>query len=243
MPYAANRLRPQLVIVDARVNGQQVVNTFYLRHSNGTAGSSGTSTAILAEFRDAYRLLLNGFWSTYQVQSYTMREINDAILKGVLWENVFDPFKVDSLAGNLVDDVGQLNAALEPMMPTHEALRVRKYPGIRTAGYHRAAYNRFAPWSEVDHSNTEPERWTAAFIAGIQPLLSAFNATSFDDGGIAPTPWFHSVYSATLYGRLIKPTGGPMYIAGSFVAFYTASVYVGTQITRRFSPVGFMHGA
>lgn len=241
MAYNVNRLNPQLVVVDARVNNQQVVNTFWYRHGTGAAGS-GTSTSMLTEFRDAYRLLLAFFWSTYVVANYTIREVNDAVLNGLIWQPVFDPFKVDGFPGVAPDDLGQLDASAEPMLPTHEALRVRKVPNIRVAGFHKSAYNRFAPWSEADHSNTAPERWVDGFITAINVPLGVFNNTTVDDGGANPQSWFHSVWSPVLYGRIVKPLGGPIYNAGSFCASYIASPYVGTQVTRRFSASGIFHG-
>jgi hypothetical protein len=247
MAYTPNRQKVQHVVVQARANGQEIINNFYLVPSQAGVGGDGSSVTLLTAFRAAYRLVLGEFYDVYEVGFYWMREVTDAMLVAgppQRWETVYDVNKVEVLAGvlgvNL--DEGQQSSVGVQLLPAHEALRVRKIPTVRRIGYFRSAYNRFCPWVESQIGDTW-EKWNAGFLVSIQVVLTAFNTTNFLDGGTGNASWDHGVWSATLFGRVIKPAGGPLTSAASAVASYTANPWIGTQVSRRFKPSGLFKGS
>ncbi len=111
MAYTPNRQKVQHVVVQARANGQEIINNFYLVPSQPAVGGDGSSVTLLTAFRTAYRLLLGEFYDVYEVAYYWMREVTDAVLVAgppPRWETVYDVAKVEVLAGvlgiNLDDD-------------------------------------------------------------------------------------------------------------------------------------------
>lgn len=245
MAYIPDRTKPQHITVEATVNGQLIVNTFWYRHSQGVGPSDGSSFTLLNNFILAYRGLLAQFYDVYRVNTYWMREVIDAVFDPTpapgRWVPVYNPLGVEQIFG-APGDVGLLASAGQQMLPAHEALRVRKRPLVPRIGFFRSGYNRFCPWAEIDVGNVW-EQFTAGFIAALQGVCTTFNNTTIADGGAAPNTWTHSIHSSTLFGRVIKPAGGPIYNAGTFVFQYLAIPTIGTQTTRRFKPNGLKRGA
>ena len=244
MAYVPNRLKVQHIVVQAIVNGQEIINNFYVVNTQPVAASDGNSLTLLTAWRAAYRLLLGQFFDVYDVATYWMREVSDAVLVAgppPRWETVYDVNKVEVLTGVPTLDEGQVVSLNVQLLPAHEALRVRKIPDVRRIGYFRAAYNRFCPWAESQQGDRW-ERWNIQFLADIQPAMTIFNDSVLVDGGTGSTSWRAAVWSATLFGRVVKPAGGPIHSAASTVAAYLVNSYVGTQVSRRFKPSGIFQG-
>lgn len=242
--YLPHLDRSQHVTVEAVVNGQQIINTFWLVHSQGGGPGDGSSTALLQSFRTAYRLLMARFYNVYAVFSYTMKEVEDVLNttfppERPYWVPVYNVRALEILPGEALD-AGQLPTVGVDLLPAHEALRVKKIPTHPRVGYFKAAYNRFCPFNEGDYGEVW-EKWNAGFLNTIQTALTTFNATQFQDAGTSPV-WRHGIFSAKLHGAVGKPAGLNIYQAATWVNEYKANGWVGTQISRRFRPSGKFQG-
>jgi len=245
MAYTPILNNPQYVVVEAVVNGQQIINTFWLVHGQGGLAADGSSTLLLQSFRTAYRLLLARFYNVYAVVKYSIREAESVLNttfppEEPFWITVWNPFKYDELVAILPQDQGQIASVGQDLMPAHEALRVRKIPSPRRVGYFKAGYNRFCPWAEAD-ANTVWEKFNDDFVTLMQGVMTTFNATPFDGGGANPV-WRHGLFSPTLHGRVSVPLGMSIYQSCTFVGEYKVIPWVGTQVSRRFKSTGRFQG-
>lgn len=246
MAYAMTGTNVQQLIVDARVDGAQVVNVYYYRTVDPVGGNS---SVFLDNFIDLYRsTILQVMYEAFQVHRYWIREISDVLMISAgppsVWRPVFRVDGVDYREGLIVDDQGDLTLGGGQLyLPTHEAIRVAKRPTTYRLGYFKAGANRYAPFINASLS-TSHDRWTAPWLTTFQAELDTFNGTPVF--GVAPPAgngWNHAVYSPPYHGRVVKPAGGNPRDAAIDVAAYTALTWVGTQVTRRYSPIGQQRGA
>jgi hypothetical protein len=122
-------------------------------------------------------------------------------------------------------------------------MRVRKLPANRRRGYYESNYNRFAPLTEADHADAAPEQWAAGTITAWQTAFTTWLGAVAGDGGAGADAWAAAVFSPEYHIRVSKPAGLPISAAAQLVLQVTASAYVGTQVTRRYSPTGLVRGA
>jgi len=241
--YVPERSRVQQIVIDGRVNNQQIVNIFYLRNSTPAAGGDGSSVTLLSAFRTAFRATIRQqMHDSWTVASYVMTEISDVIQVGATplrLKTVFDPEKKEWFPGTAAD-TGVI--ALGVMLPAHEALRAKATPMTTRRGFFRGNGNRFAPFSEAAHDDTDPEKWTAAVVTAWNTELFNFISSSFSDGGAGGANWAPAIWSAPYFFKVVKPAGGSLYKGAELIGTFTASAYVGTQVTRRYNASGQFRG-
>jgi len=246
MAYNMVASNVQQVVVDARVDGAQVVNVYHYRTTDVVGGNSAI---FLDNFIDNYRAsLLGAMYSAFQVQRYWVREISDVLMTSAgppsEWRPVFRVDGVDYREGELVDDQGVLTLAGGALyLPTNVALRVYKRPLQYRLGYYKAGYNRYAPFPQTK-LQTNHDRWDPAWVTTFDAACNVFSGTpimSVDPA--AGNGWDHAIYSPPYHGRVVKPLGGPPRDAAQIVASYTTRSWIGTQITRRYTPLGQQRGA
>jgi len=235
------------VTVQADVAGQSIVNYFYFKFSNpGPAVTGGDSQTFLNNFRTLYRAeILTFLLDVYFVRRYWVREIIDVVEKvnqrGTRLQNVYNPTGLDYLNGSAADDNGTISPLTTPLLPLHECVRCYKRPENPRIGFFKSAYNRFAPWLHTNLHTTQPEQWAAATVTQVQGHLTAFLAESVLDQP-AGNGWNHAIWSPVYFFKWIKPLSGQPAAAAERVVQFIASSFVGTQTSRRYSPVGLIEG-
>lgn len=259
MAYSPHRHSVQEIKVDARVDNQQFLTTFHLMNANSgaAAGEAGSSQVLLESFRLNYQNHILPILSTsYQVVSYFMAEIIDAALGGEVPVPVTRPRKTvvfynaakrDVITGVDPGDKGQ--AVTVNRLPAHEVVRVFKKPSSLARGYFSGNYHRIGPWGEADHSDTEPEKWAPATVAAVNVAFESFRIAPLLDGGAAPdNAWALAVFSARFIAMTLPVVPDPLTapprarLGAKQITAYGADLYVGTQISRRFTPKGFISG-
>lgn len=246
MAFTFNPLRVQEVTVNATMLGQQIINKFTYRHSN-PAGAGGTSDFFLANFRDNYRLnILTQLYDDYQVQTYIVREIQNVVISVVgppaRFRNDYNVAGFDTLGGVTTTDAGQKTlAGGAKRLPSHEAVRVLKTPAVHVMRYWKANYNRFTSLTSTE-KDTIRETWTAAYQTAMNTALLAFTGTAIGANAGGTITLGHCIWSAQYFGAIIKPAGGALRDATTGVDTMRLQLYVGTQVSRRFTPAGLPKG-
>lgn len=245
MSFAINVLHPVEITVDARMGGQQIINKWWYRCAS-TPGGGGDSGFLLANFRDLYRLnVLTLLYSDYQIVQYVCREIESATLSaGAVpnrYRNVYRVDGLDTLAGVTTTDAGQNALGVgELRLPAHEAARVFRRPTARVLRYWRGNYERFTSLTTAEKDATR-EIWKAATVTAWNAALAAFNVTIAANAG-GTILWQPVVWSPQYFGAVLKLPGLPILNATASVDTMTLVPYVGTQVSRRYSPSGLAHG-
>lgn len=243
MPIAITGNGPVEIVVDARLDTQQIVNKFYLKCT--TPGAAGQDMALLlANWVDRYRLTILSFhYTPFSVFRYTMREIVGIRIVGVPPDAHFASlYSVENVVvqpGAGADTGATVLAVGEDYLPAHEALRAFKAPEARKLHYFKSNYNRFAGFSTAEKDPVR-EIWSNAALTGIDVALGNFNAAAIASNVAGTITWKNALWSPAYYGSLDpkpQPYGGSL-----FVSEFKCDKYVGTQISRRFSPSGQYKG-
>jgi len=238
-----------LVTVEGRYDNQQIVNYFYYRFANPVAGGTGGNSAtFIVNFRASFRAnMLSWMYSAYHVRRYWVREIMDVAVADpgppTRFRNIYNPDGLDYVDGDVALDDGDVALPGGSFyLPAHEALRVFKRPTNSKVGYFKSSYNRFSPQVDTNLDPVNRERFLPAYLTSIQDDLAAFAIDAILDqaGG---NGWQLAVWSAPFFSRVVKPAGGPLWQGSQLVFTYIAAPYVGTQVSRRFSPGGIARGA
>jgi hypothetical protein len=248
MPYPTRTNDVQYIQVVASINNQTIINVFWLKAANVNV-QSGESDILLQNFINNYRAnILFWMYDIYQVVYYVMQQAVGALQVAagdppkVKWIPEFDPLAVEQINGDTINDKGQVPSTGIEFMPVHDALRIRKRPRVRHRGYFRGAYNRFCQFPETK-ANALINEWDLNWVGLVANSVDIFNDTGMADLGAAPNVWEHAIYSATLFGRVFKPLGGPARDAAQRVDAYEPKLWIGTQTTRRYKPDGLRRGA
>jgi len=252
--YQPDKKHVQEIRVDARVHNQQVVTIFHLKSTDYTATSDGNSATLLNAFRGAYLAWLGIMSDSYEVYAYVMTEIVGTVFRGPVDKPhiyvKYKPNKREVLLG-IAGDVGQVPTVA--MLPMHECMRIFKRPASLARGYFAGNAWRVCPFLEGDHSDTQSEQWNQALLDAWNPVLANFVTTNLSDGGVTlPNTWKNAVWSAAYFQNVIRggtdgtpPAGdaeGHSHRAAQILAGAVVSPYVGTQVSRRFSPGGIPTG-
>jgi len=250
MAYTLDGLNVQLVTVNARLAGQQIINRFWYRYTGPQPDPDvETSNVFLTQFRTAFRAqVLASFYSTYTVFSYEVKECDGAIAASpgppIKYRASFDVNKLDTLLG-AGPDVGALAPGAGTLWPAHEALRIKLNPTTRALGYQKGNYLRISagfPDTLKDTANREKiQAGTAATYDGV---FGGFVATAIF-GNAAPigNGWKPSAFSVPFLGRMSgAPTFWKPYQAASIILTASTNLFIGTQTTRRWTPQGTFRG-
>lgn len=236
------------VTIDSRVDGQQFINNFYYKYSTPETGvTGGRSDTFLTNFRNAFRqrmipLLCNRF----SVSKYWVRSIVGDILVDAgppaKFRAKYDPDRLDFLEG-AAGDVGAIVPDAGGLLPMHCAYRVIKNPGQKFVGYHSRCYNRFGPVLASDmelgasnHDLFDDVRkgvWDAAVTLFCDDAI-------FDQVG--GNGWDMCSFSIQYFGRVAKPAGASITKAAVAISNAKLQPYVGSQVTRRYHPIGGFEG-
>jgi len=250
MSYQLDGLNLQLVTVNARLAGQQIINRFWYRYVGPQPDPDfEVSSTFLTQFRTAFRAqILASFYSTYTVFSYEVKECIGALAASpgppIKYRAEFDVNKLDTLLG-AGPDVGALAPGVGTLCPAHEAMRVKMIPTSRALGYQKGNYIRVSagfPDSIKDPANRE--KWSAAAIATYDAAWGGFVATSiFGNAAPAGNGWRPSCFSVPLLGRMSgAPTFWKPYQAATLTLNAANNLFIGTQVTRRWNPDGTFRG-
>lgn len=254
MAYVLGRQAVQEMRVEGVVDSQMVVNNFHMMNNTPGAlpGETGNSAVLGNAFIAAYRAhILPVMNSAYRVVRYTMSEIVRALLVGPVAtrkpKTIYHEAKRQPAAGNAVQDIGAIPNANR--LPLHDVLRVSKLPDNAAKGYFAGNYWRFSPFQEPDHSDTEAWRWTDTFLTPWQAAMTNFIGQVFNDGGPAPdNEWKLCIWSPGFYINAAARMGGdPLtktdaWLGARKIVDAKPSPYVGTQVSRRYSPQGLPEG-
>lgn len=249
MGYFLDSHRAQLLTVNGRLAGQEIITRFWYAYIGGFPNPDvPESTFFLQEFRTAFRAqILASFYSTYTVASYEIKEMTDALMVAPgppsKWRPIFDVNKLDLLVGAGAD-VGALGAGAGTLCPAHEALRIFQKPTTRRLGFFKGNYWRISagfPDTLKDPANRE--KWLAGTTATYDVSWGGFVATAiFGQAAPVGTGFFPCCMSVPYFGRVVKPAGGDVRDAASKILGIATSGYIGTQTTRRFQPSGLFRG-
>lgn len=247
MAYFLNAQKAQLMTVYGSIGGQQIINRFFYSYQ-GTLPNPDADTSILflTNFVAMYRAtILPVAWDDYTVSRYTMAELLDVtVVAGppVRYRTDFDPSKFQQTFGTVADKGGIASAGLVKI-PTHECMRLLWNPVDRVPKRFRSNYSRLALGFPTASVGPTPEQWSPGVLAAVQAAYSAMALVSIS-GVAAPvgTGYYPSAWSPPYYIQVVKPAGDPLRDACKQFANTTAEKYVGTQVTRRFFPLGGFRG-
>jgi len=249
MAYSLDSSKVQLVTVNGRIAGQQIINRFWYAYQ-GVLPNPDTpvSTTFLTQFQTIYRsAILASYYSVYTVFSYEMKELDDVALIAAgppaRYKNSFNVSKLDLLLGS-GGDIGALAIAGGTQLPTHEVMRIAIKPTFRALGFFKGSYVRSSGGfvaSLLDPA--APETWTAGTVAAYQANWSGLLAQAIWGVGVhVGSGFFIGQFSTNYFGRVIKPGGGDLREACAQATALTVNKWVGTQTTRRFTPGGSFRG-
>lgn len=244
--YLLNAARVQLVTVQGIINGQRIVNRFHYAYFGVLPSPDiDDSLTFLTNFRTMYRAnILPVAWDDYAVFSYSLAEIVSAHATPtppIRYVTVMDPSKIDLLLG-VVADKGTIASAGATKVPTHEAMRLRWNPGTRAPKRFRANYSRLALGFATTTLGATAEQWTAGTIATYGGAFSTMATTAiFGQGFPASSGYFPSAWSPPYYANVLPLGSNSRDACRQFVSA-TVEPFIGTQITRRFFPLGGFRG-
>lgn len=250
MPYNPDRSRVQHIIVEENCRGQQMIGNWYLVYESPIAAAPGDSASLIASFRTAYRthILVNRH-SSVRVVRYTMIEVSGSSLftppagscKKLRYITNYDPSKKEVLEGDAVLDVGAVAPLNE--LPLHTCIRILKKAVVLRRGFFEGSYHRLSPLSEADHSDTVPEEWTEAALTAYTTMFGSMNTATYSDAGPLPNRWYPAIWSAGYHWTVVTPGGAGGMVANAATRLsYQVMRTVGTQVTRRYTPTGFLEG-
>lgn len=244
--YLLNAARVQLVTVTGTINGQRIVNRFHYAYF-GVLPSPDVddSATFLTNFRLMWRAnVIPVAWDDYSVVAYGLAEIESAHATPtppIRYVTVMDPSKIDLLLGTVADK-GTIASAGATKIPTHEAMRLRWNPGTRAPKRFRANYSRLSLGFATTTLAATPEQWSAGSITTYSGAFSTMATTAvFGQPFPASTGYFPSAWSPPYYANVLPLGANARDAARQFVSA-TVEPFVGTQITRRFFPLGGFRG-
>lgn len=245
-PDAATILQ---VTVDGRVSGQQIINTFYYRFAADTGtGTGGSSVTFLTNFIIAYRLsIITNMYDLYSVHRYWVRGINGVAQKlgpPVTYEPVFHPDMLDWRAGTSSDQGDLTPGAGVGYLPINAVLRVLKAPENPKRRYFNRNYNRFSPFttSDLDTDVADHDKWKPALITAWNTAFTTFATANILDQA-AGNGWDFGIFSPAYWWAVQRPIPKGVWYGFQKVTAPSAEDYVGTQVTRRYSPSGAYRGS
>lgn len=237
--------------VDARVDGQQVLNVFHYKHSSPDTGPTGGSSAtFLTNFRTIFRTLIDArLYPAYAIQRYWLRSIYDVAFVNPpapgSYRPVYHPDMLDFLDGVPGDNNDQGGLA-EPAgyLPTYVCLRTLKNPEHRRVGYLSRNYNRFGPFAraDLDADPADHDLWSTDLVTAWTTAINTFADAAVLDQ-VAGNGWDMAVFSAQYHGKVGKPLGASITKAAEKVTSVTVMQYAGTQVSRRYRPRGGFQGS
>lgn len=245
MAWNPSGLAPIEITVDGRIDGQMIVNKYWMMSESPGVGV--TDGALLAlNWIDLYRArILINMYNWFSVFRYTFREISGAILADPgpppRYRTLYTISGIAVVAGVVGTDVGA-----NPLpgggtkLPAHEALRVFKTPVERRLKYFKGNYNRYAGFTLSEKSPTA-ELWSAAALGAFDVNFAFFNSAHIAGNVTSTVTWRHAVWSPQYFSTLVpvpQANNGAL-----FVQSYRSDIYVGTQTSRRYSPSGQFKGA
>lgn len=247
MAYALNDDFVQEVTVEATYFGQQIIQRHYYRYSDPLAPLPGTSTAFLLDFRTAFRAnIIPVMFTDYIVSRYVLRQVRDAsmILPGPpsTWRTLYST-AYDILVG-AAGDIGLLPVGVGlDYLPNANAMRIKKNPATPWRGFFKASYVRTAPHNngQLDPDEADHDRWSPATITTYTDAWTLM-VTAGIQGEVGGNGWLMGIWSAPFFGRISKPAGLAPFSAVEPISSATCRPYVGTQITRRYKPLGGFRG-
>lgn len=249
MAYSLSGDKVQLVTINARINGQMIINRLWYAYTGSLPNpDADVSSFFLTFFRTQYRAqILASYYSPYTVFAYEMKELNTVTLVSAgppsRFKPTFDVDKVDQLLGAGAD-IGALAPGAFPLLPANVAMRMKMNPTSRALGFFKGNYLRLsfgAPDTLL--SVATQEKWDAGALATYTAAWGGFIATAMHGVAVpAGAGWFPLCYSINYYGRVVKPIGGAVRDGGKQVTTAVPNAYVGTQTTRRWTPQGTFRG-
>ncbi len=250
MSYQLDGLNMQLVTVNGRLAGQQIINRFWYRYVGPQPDPDfEVSSVFLTQFRTAFRAqILASYYSTYTVLSYEVKECDGVLITSpgppAKYRAQFDVNKLDLLLG-AGPDVGALAPGAGTLCPAHEALRIKLLPTSRALGYQKGNYLRVAAgFPDTLKDPADREKWTAGTVTTYSGAFGGFVATAISGVAVpAGSGWKPSCFSVPLLGRMSgAPAFWKPYQAATLAINAAANLYIGTQTTRRWTPTGTFRG-
>lgn len=254
MSYPLALDKPQEITVDARVNGQQIIERFHFRSTEpGNPFTDGSSAQFLGFFRTIYRTnILSFHYEDFVVQRYWMREVDGAFMYAAAvppapgipgqpsrWRTEYNPEGLDILEG-IAADKGALAIAASKMLPMHTVMRCKKVPIIHRIGYFKGGYTRFGGFG-VGDKDAIREEWAIATLNTVQTALDNMWNSNIPAGGVQF--WKMAIWSPDYYGRVVKPRGGNASEASPVLQAWIPLKTIGTQLTRLYKPNNLKRGS
>lgn len=245
--YLLNAARCQVVTVNGLINGQKIINRYHYAYY-GVLPSPDTddSTTFLTNFITMYRAtILPVAWDDYSVSRYDLVEISGAILTPSVphrYVTNIDPSKIDAVFGTVADK-GAIASAGLVKIPTHECMRLKFNPQTRAPKRFRSNYARLSLGFPIASLAATAEQWTAGQIAAIGAAFTTMCTTAiFGQSFPAGSGYFPSAWSPPYFVNVVPVGVGNVRDACRKFLSATVEPFVGTQITRRFFPLGGFRG-
>jgi len=250
MAYRLGESNVQVVTVQGMLEGQQIINRYYYAYAGVLPDpDADMSNVFLTNFITAYRAnILPVAWDDYTVFRYSMVEINGVKFNAgppIRYQNIIDPSKFQQIFGVVADKGGIASAGLVKL-PAHEAMRLLFTLSSRVPKRFRANYVRLSLGFPTSALAATQEQWTAGVIASVTAAYLGFLGTLIT-GVAAPvgSRWGLVAWSAPFWYENIRPLVPPANVLQAATRSITGAIvepFVGTQITRRFKPLGGFRG-
>jgi len=247
MPYTLDASKVQLVTVMGQIAGQQIINRLYYSYKGVLPNPDADRSDLwLENFVIAWRTnILPVAWDDYKVTRYTMVEYKDVELRPAPktgYRVVLDPSKFQQQEGAIAD-TGGIASAGATKIPTHEAMRLRLNVADRIPKRFRSNYLRLSLGFAITVLGATAEQWTAGSRTTYKAAFDTLIATDIHGVGVpVGVGYFASAFSIPYYFLSIKGGADPMSFAARQFASSTVEPFIGTQITRRFFPLGGFRG-
>lgn len=249
MAYSLNGEKLQLVTINGRIGGQSIITRLWYGYLGPLPNpDADVSTVWITQFRAAYLAnILASYYSPYTVFSYEMKELKTVALRlagpPAVYKNVFDVNKIHTLLG-VAGDVGALAPGAPALMPVHDMMRIFLNPSSRFIGYFKSNYLRTSGgWPDSLLDAAAPEKWTAATLVTYSAQWSIMLSVALHGVAVpVGAGWFPVLWSTNYYGREKLAGGFPIRDGSTTITNAIANAYVGTQVTRNFTPRGNFRG-
>lgn len=250
MAYLMDASKCQIVTVTGSIKGQKIINRYHYAYPGVLPSPDvDVSSTFLTNFIAAYRAtVLPVAYDDYSVVNYQVAEIKSAgLVPGppTRYQTNMDPSKLDLVLGTGAD-VGTLASAGTTKLPVHEIMRCKFSVASRAPKRFRALYARLSlGWPTILLAPAAPEQWTAGTITTVGGAFNAFIALAvFGSTFAAGVGYNLCAWSPPYYVTVVFPPPGPGDVRDATRQFTAATIepFVGTQITRRYFPLGGFRG-